>query len=364
MNELLAKQLIKSRKDIKHKFKTLKTDLQKSQTHLEKTYQPITKPLKQLISKIEQSDDFIVPKSEDLQQEPKQEQVKKKRISGIPRQLTFSTPPASVPKKQIESEDGETTAEIEKNQQTIEETPRSTKPPHSAEAIASFQELMQNVAFNEYLLQFKHPLPREIISESIKDTKGIFDHRFGITHDVNTDTFSIGDSFVEFDGSDLIVIKKSHPEIRVRYIGTPGLYELLFKNDPRIFKKADIAQYVDILKRTNVLHRDNDEKLPLKGSTKATENKYKIITDSLQLSVIRPRSSSVSTIETRSKKRGGKLNLLNLNKKKVEYRYFDDFNELIERLKLLVSSQMAGNHGHINEIQSILSELKEGKIIK
>lgn len=52
------------------------------------------------------------------------------------------------------------------------------------------------------------------------------------------------------------------------------------------------------------------------------------------------------------------------NNKKKEYIFWDDVNELVERLELLHASTTAGNNRHNNEIVSIVSELKEGNYIK
>ena len=51
------------------------------------------------------------------------------------------------------------------------------------------------------------------------------------------------------------------------------------------------------------------------------------------------------------------------NNKPIEYVYWDDPNELINRLRLFIASQAAGNHGNDNEIISIIEELKEAEII-
>lgn len=48
----------------------------------------------------------------------------------------------------------------------------------------------------------------------------------------------------------------------------------------------------------------------------------------------------------------------------IDYRHWDDPNELVDRLQLLIASKQAGNTGHDNEIISILEELKEAGIIK
>lgn len=50
-------------------------------------------------------------------------------------------------------------------------------------------------------------------------------------------------------------------------------------------------------------------------------------------------------------------------KNRVIYEYFDDPNELCDRLRLLVSSKSAGNSNHMQEINSIVEELRELKCI-
>lgn len=51
-------------------------------------------------------------------------------------------------------------------------------------------------------------------------------------------------------------------------------------------------------------------------------------------------------------------------KNKTDYVYFDDPNELCDRLKLLISSKSAGNTNHNSEINSIIEELYELDIIE
>jgi len=47
----------------------------------------------------------------------------------------------------------------------------------------------------------------------------------------------------------------------------------------------------------------------------------------------------------------------------LNYVYWDNVNELVERLQLLMASRAAGNNNHTDEILSIIEELQEGKII-
>lgn len=67
------------------------------------------------------------------------------------------------------------------------------------------------------------------------------------------------------------------------------------------------------------------------------------------------------------KKRGSGLfspELMRHNRNEhVSYTYWDDPNELVERLRLLMASQAAGHTGHTNEIASIVEELREACLI-
>ena len=47
----------------------------------------------------------------------------------------------------------------------------------------------------------------------------------------------------------------------------------------------------------------------------------------------------------------------------LDLRYWDDPNELVDRLRLLIAERSAGNNNHDNEIHAIVEELRESKII-
>lgn len=49
---------------------------------------------------------------------------------------------------------------------------------------------------------------------------------------------------------------------------------------------------------------------------------------------------------------------------RTEFVHWDNVNELVSRLKLLIASQTAGHSGHHNEIISIVEELREADIIQ
>uniref|UniRef100_A0A1B0FD11 Uncharacterized protein n=1 Tax=Glossina morsitans morsitans TaxID=37546 RepID=A0A1B0FD11_GLOMM len=63
--------------------------------------------------------------------------------------------------------------------------------------------------------------------------------------------------------------------------------------------------------------------------------------------------------------KGGGLSLKKLDTRKPIYlSYWDDRNELVDRLRLHLSSESAGHNNHQHETTSIVEELGEGNIIK
>ena len=58
-----------------------------------------------------------------------------------------------------------------------------------------------------------------------------------------------------------------------------------------------------------------------------------------------------------------KFMIAKINEPPLDYKYWDDPNELVDRLRLLVAERSAGNNNHDNEIQAIIEEMREAKII-
>ncbi|KAK9701368.1 hypothetical protein QE152_g30662 [Popillia japonica] len=145
---------------------------------------------------------------------------------------------------------------------------------------------------------------------------------------------------VIIDGKDLVVGG-------TRYTGTAGLYELIFKSNPTGYKKDDLDRYRDILNRTNVHRRGYDPKQQIKGN-----KGYK------HVNIINPLMfrSRASTITGGIEGRGQRMQFRSIP---YQYVYWDNINELVDRLKLLIASEQAGHSGHNNEIASIIEELKE-----
>jgi len=165
--------------------------------------------------------------------------------------------------------------------------------------------------------------------------------------------------------------------------------------NPAEYTNADLITYRKILLQTNVHKRsfDPNEQIKVHNS-----NKYKFIIEPLfrdldsveavtttsvekslkkdnkkkhrspqvayKKSMLNRKSESLIQTST-PKRKGGFLSPFKIARfgVKTDYVYWDDPNELVERLRLLIAEQSAGNLSHTNEIHSIIEELREGKYI-
>lgn len=171
------------------------------------------------------------------------------------------------------------------------------------------------------------------------DRKSEIDHVYGVYFgDSGT---MLGDKRLNVKSDDSIIIDG------IRYKGTSGLYELIFKcfPDNAIYTKNNQQTYKSILLATNTHGRGYDALMPIMGNK---GYKYKHI--------IAP----LVTIE--SKKGAGVPLAMKLTNDKIKYVYWNDPNELVDRLRLLDSSGWAGNHAHGNKM-SIIEQLRKTGLI-
>ncbi|XP_051174289.1 uncharacterized protein LOC127289996 [Leptopilina boulardi] len=136
-----------------------------------------------------------------------------------------------------------------------------------------------------------------------------------------------------------------------RFNITSGLLELLFKNKPEqsYISEDDMNNYKQILITSNAHRKNYSSSEPIHMSKSF---KYSNIISRL--------FSHNETLNT-----GSSLPKFMITKRnfKPDYIYWDDPNELVDRLRLLTASRTAGNTGHDNEIMSIIEELREAEII-
>lgn len=168
------------------------------------------------------------------------------------------------------------------------------------------------------------------------------DHVFGPRFEV--DQLMIGDGLLVFkpDGSFTIG--------NTEYVKpTRGLLDLMFRTDPKGYSDKDLKVYKKILESTNAHRKEYRKDKPINSSR---SKKYTSVISSL--------FSTKKPIAGTPKLGNG---LLTKRLVKSTLTYWDDPNELIERLRLLEASRLAGNTGVKNEIYSIIEELKEAGYI-
>lgn len=295
-------------KNIKKKYQALKLGRSETDKTLEKLYKPITNPLYQII------DNYSTEKL-----------VKSK--------------PINVEEKDDyeDNDDEEVLAEEEEDEEEQEE-------------------VTPNASQSEQYLDSYPPIAKHYIRAYLNDgDKRQFDLTYGVTYDPVTDRWLIGKSPIKFDNNNQEVFTIEN----TTFNGTSGLYDLIFKKNPTGFTERDGENYKKILHLTNV-HRRNFVKSGILRST--TTNKYK--------NIIRPLIGTSMRKHHRTKSENKNVGagvdgvLWQYNEKPIEYIYWDNINELVDRLKLLIASKQAGNTSHDNEIISIVNELEEAGIIR
>lgn len=365
----IKRMLIAKRRDIKNKLEVLK----QGQIERDRAFSPITKHLQNIENKLENTKQKKKKiKEEEVYEmmEPKNEFIPTKRFKQEQSALSFPQSSTSSYNFNIDDDDDDVNENVSKrfkNRTPIGlSTPKSYAYASAASSIGaeeekekSFQncsrgeeeeeeeqegEQNQNLeqdkskaeaffheSFEDYLEQYD-PLPRKYIREMLtNETKKEFDHQYGIRHDPVLEKFYIGDSSLKINGTDIIVKNKT-------YKGTKGLYELLFKKNPQDYTPEEEKLYIEIVKKTNAHKRYYKANKQIAG-TKSKKYK-KIIAPAVGYGMVKEVTNN-----------------------KIDYVYWDDPNELCARLRLLIASQQAGHTGHLNEINSIIEELREARLI-
>lgn len=354
MDKRLVRELLKTRKAVKRKYQSLKSDMEESQLQLTKQMKPISQPLQELISSIK-TEAF---KAVDITETPKIEKAFEK-INKPPLQQdkvashSTSTTKRKTVKKlephflnaEIIAESSPEVADESFNVADFEAEDANVPDEESVlEASRLVEEMMRPEVLDAYLEHYTG-LARQYVEDLIRDTKGDFDFKYGVRFDVATDSFAIGNKKLEFvkNSEDMYIIDDDGTKIV--YKGTPGFYELMFKKKPSNYTNWDHDQYKDIVRRSAANRRNYDPEGPTSGNSGPKYTR-----------IIKPMKNPVQA------RRG--MGLLNVNNKKIEFVPWKNPNTLVNRLRLLIASQVAGHTGHNNEITYIIEELKEANIIK
>lgn len=305
----LTDEIISLKKAVKEKYLNFKQGKQQFDIQLEKQYRPLIKEIRKSKRPVSVK---VEPKDE-----PKEE-LEDIDESHLFKPQTFSSP--------------QRLGTVFEDEEVYE------SPNPDLTTVLSSPEGMQNASqFVE--TKFSDPLTKRYMMKLMKDIGGAkrkIDHTFGPRYE--HDTLMVGTKALGFTENGSISIGD------VTYKPTEGLYELLFKRlpDDQLYDDNDLNAYKDILLKTHAHKRGY--------SSSATVNRDNSIKYKTVIAKLFPKSSYSGKGLTKAYGR--------------DLKYWDDPNELCDRLRLLIASAEVGNSNHKNEIINIVEELKEAGYIR
>lgn len=316
-SESVKKSLIKARAVIRKKFRELHNQRQVFEHQINEEYKPIVDPLERLVGETKREKKNEIEEEKEIKEEFK------------------SIGPSSVYK----------TAKKSSAKQLHFDTFTSDTPRHGGYAFIHSDESDDSHNSSHY----------EKAKSDDKQQK----------KNVNVDYgFRTVDGQL-FLGNDPVTVKKNRASKlcysvkKKTFPVTDGLSELLLRKNPTHYTARDLNTYKKMLVHTNA----HKSEYKVRGAVKndPSSAKYNKIIKEL----FPPQSESKKKSGSCLKKPQIQMDFKVVNKaESFNYTYWDDPNELVDRLRLLLSSQSAGHTNHNNEIISIIEELHEAKIIK
>lgn len=191
------------------------------------------------------------------------------------------------------------------------------------------------------------PIGREIYT-TLKQTPSLYDDVFGPKF-LNNKHYLGSKRLVAFKNDKLAIGEAV-------YNASRGLWHLIYMKNPKedSYSHKDMQDYKQILLSTNAhkLNAAPDGRILASRGLKYTN-------------IIRPLVGKPANKNQAMDVEGSGLNFKTFKKNaQVDYLYYHDPNELVDRLRLLHAEKLAGNNAHQDEIDEIFSELREGKFIK
>lgn len=321
MEKKLKRQIAKAAENVKRKVQKMRDIETENNTVLQSVFKPVTDSLNQMIDSKNRLK--ALPNSE----------VKFEASSPVDKDKTLKKKESNAALDELTSENSNNSEEYDDNTEPLENYYTDEGNNDSFKTIKSAS---SDPSFD--------------ISSWSKSSEALVDVPFGVRNE--------GGKLMM--GSALVAVSGEYIRIgRDQFKRTLGINELLFQKEPdlSLITSDDMANYKLMLLETNVHRRDYDSEKPIRSNR---GQKYmKIIKPLFQM-----RKLSSSTGSSQPDLYQGKgLPTMKKWKKNVDYVYWDDPNELIDRLKLLIASREAGNTGLDNEIISVIEELRESGII-
>lgn len=323
----LLKQIDESRKAIRQKHLQLKIGLSDIQDEVSKVFKPIVQPLNKMVG---ESTKF------------------EKQVHSTPIKSKNSLFSAVHPQDDDDDDDAEYETDYFQKSEPVSQLHQSKKnlSPDFHQALHSTtHEHLQQAPKDSPSLSAASNL-NDIVTKYLQDLSDL-DFHSDSTYGVRK--LTTGYKF----GSDNIHVTGDKINLGARqYDTTPGLVELLFRKNPdaTLIQDADISKYQEMARNTNLLRKHYKPDTSFKNPT--FSKKFDTYLSNLR--------------STTSNKAGKGLPEFMIARRKefpLDFRYWDDPNELVDRLRLLIAERSAGNNNHDNEIHAIIEELKEAKII-
>lgn len=338
----LKNEISKSAENIRKKYQALKRGKETDESRLMQTWSPLTNPIQQNIIRVADSIDEIVrhKKNKKKLQEFNVGSDKElalaiaetpKKPPAKQRAIRQSVANRETPTPQVDNREEEKGGEEEEEENFV--SPAVSKEA-ADEAIS-----IESQRFSAKKLAGLNPDLRHFISKIAKGQTEDMDDLYGVKY--TGKSWTIGGSQVSFDKYDVFVDNK-------KFEGSRGLYELLFSKmpDEDYITKDDMANYKQILEISNAHRKTYSADKAVMGNKGF---KYTAIISKL--------------FPPKSKKLGSGSDVT-MNARQPVCHYYDDVNDLVDRLRLLTASSSAGNNAHQNEVNAILAELREAQLVE
>lgn len=301
-------ELMKARKAVKRKYDLIRNQKDDTERAVTETFKPIIEPIKQLVNK----------------------------------------------KKKFKKENYESSID------SLDQSLTSDNEVSINDVVQESNEAIENQDSNDDLHDTFEGEKITLVAAEQDKLYGIRQHGNG---------YKLGNAPIRFETDHIIVNNIKFPR-------TEGLFELIALKKPKNYNLSDLSNYKKILEESNV-HRSSFNP---NGPIKKHANSYKyntIIAPSMLLSpantnkktpskhlkkALLARKSPMSPMFFETPKKGhGLIPRYKIAERgtRKDYVFWNDPNELVDRLRLLISEQAAGNTNHTNEIHSIIEELRE-----
>lgn len=346
----ILRQLAEAREAIRRKHQLIKRGKINLQETLSETFKPVVDPLKKLVEATdmknitEDKSGFIKPKKENKitfekgfkSEEAGSSKDKTSYFNSTTNEFDTTLKPFDATFESAIDDEDDYDAETSINESNDTANATAIENTEKTSARVSNQ-LLNDPIVGNYV--------RLLHDDSSK--KSNLDKTFGVR--VMENNYMIGDSPIDFEKDKVIVNNET-------YTKTLGLMELLFHKEPdsTMISSLDKQNYLKILENTNAHRKKNEANGEYRNKNL---KKFKTF--------IGPNLSPNVSKKRKSIGGSGLLPTHKIARRNTafDFIWWNDPNELVDRLRLLIAEQAAGNPSHINEIHSIIEELREAGYI-